>query len=73
MLNLISYDIFKYSCNKGGSLVEFLTEFPGHILLQSKAHHSSKVYAFSFREEVPGEMVLIFVISAFDLQIDVLK
>lgn len=73
MLNLIGYDIFKYSCNKGGSLVEFLTEFPGHILPQSKTHHSSKLYAFGFGEEKPGEMVLIFVISAFDLRVEVSK
>lgn len=45
VFNFIYYDILKYTCNKEGSLVEFLTESPGHRILEGKTHHSS-IFAF---------------------------
>lgn len=47
MLNLISYDILKYTCNKGGSPFEFLRESPGQRFLEGQMHHSSNICILS--------------------------
>lgn len=61
VLNVICYDIFKYTCNKGGNLLEFLRGSPGHRVLEGQTQHSSNICILSscLAQENPEYMVLI--------------